>query len=101
MSHRSGFLTVRSADNREIYGEFPNADWENQTSDIGAAHVFTGVASDGTFATFERLNEEGISNVRFLFEIGPEAYEGRGQLLAPTKEAGKPVIRIESVEGVF
>jgi len=101
MSHRTGFLTVRSADNHEIYGEFPGADWENKTTDVGEEHVFTGIAGDGTFATFERLNVEGISHVRYAFEIGGQEYEGRGQVLAPRKESGKAVITVESIEGIF
>jgi hypothetical protein len=100
MSTRTGSLTVLSADKGEIYGEFADAEWTNEPTDVGERHIFSGVASDGTIDTFQRINQEGISHVNYRCETDGQHYKGRANLLAPItgSEPGSSIIQIESIE---
>ena len=100
MSSRTGFLTVLSADKREIYGEFADAEWNTQSTDVGDNHIFSGRAGDGTMDAFRRIDQDGISNVAYIFDTNGQRYEGRAHLLAPQGNGlpGKAVIQIESIE---
>src|SRR5205809_387681 len=98
MATRTGYLTVYSADRREIYGEFGDATWKVEEGGGGTNHVFSGTASDGTMETFRRINTEGIDHVAFDFESEGVRYSGDAQLLRPEdrRTPGNAWIRIET-----
>ena len=98
MRNHTGYLTVFSADQDEIYGEFADASWDTEDTEGGTNHLFSGTASEGTVETFRRLNSEGIANLSYTFDAEGARYTGSAQLLAPDEWAGHVIVRIESGE---
>jgi len=98
MANRVGYLTIFSADRKEIFGEFCDADWRTEGTTGESNNVFSGIAGDGASETFKRINDEGISNVTYCFESQGYKYAGAAQLLAPASGPlpGSSIIRIES-----
>jgi len=81
-------------------GELGDASWSVEQVDGGVNHVFTGVASDGTFDEFLRLNAGGLDNVSFDFEGPDGTYSGDATLLRPIVDGnpGGSLISIESIQ---
>lgn len=100
METQLGYLTVYSADRREIYGEFADATWKTESTGGGTNHLFEGTASEGTIDTFRRINLEGIENLSYDFEARGYRYTGKAHLLMPedTRQPGGAMVRIESGE---
>jgi hypothetical protein len=80
--HQAGFLTVYSLDGGQIYGEFADAVWDEDEAGGDVNNIFSGLASEGTYETFRKLNLDGIEHVTFRFEADGQAFSGEGRLLA-------------------
>jgi hypothetical protein len=87
---RNGYLTIYSSEGTEIYGEFADAEWDDQ-------EVLSGMASEGTYETFRRLNMSGIEHVRYKFDASDGTFEGVARLLA-TERAPAPASAIVRIE---
>ena len=94
-----GRLNVYSADGQSILGELIDATWSDEVDSDVTNHVLAGVASDGTYEEFVRLNAEGVSNVTFQFEANGDRFAGKATLLLPStdRKPGGNVIRIETL----
>jgi len=95
MDKQTGYLTIFGA-GREIYGEFADADWSVEDTPGGRNNVFSAMAGDGTIDTFQRINREGISHVRYTFDSEGARYSGSAELLRPETDHGQSLIKIES-----
>ncbi|MEZ0327671.1 MAG: hypothetical protein ACAH95_17380 [Fimbriimonas sp.] len=97
--HQGGYLTIFSADGTELYGELADAVWDAEESDGGENDIFSGLASEGTFEAFRKLNMDGIEHVAYKFEANGETSSGQGRLLALERAAAPAsgMIRVERV----
>ncbi|HEY0867674.1 MAG TPA: hypothetical protein VGE01_09850 [Fimbriimonas sp.] len=94
-----GYLTIFTSDRARIIGELSDATWTEEPIEGGVNHILTGVASDGTYDEFLRLNSAGVDHVSFEFVSDEGAYLGDAVLLRPTNDGtpGGNLIRIEAV----
>jgi hypothetical protein len=90
------YLTILSLEG-EVYGEFADATWIQEDVNGQTNHIFSGLASDGTVSTFERLDDSGVDRVTYRIDCGDGAYEGPGRLLAPDHSDGSVYIRVEAL----
>ena len=82
----------------EIYGEFADATWVQEDVDGETNHIFSGLASDGTVATFEHLDADGIESVTYRIDCGDGAIEGPGRLLALDRaDDARVYVRVEAL----
>ena len=93
-------MTVYSVDQGQIYGEFADAVWDQEAGpDEGVNHIFSGLASEGTFETFRKLNMDGIEHVNYRFDAEGKAISGQGRLLGLERvdSPAGAMVRVESL----
>lgn len=91
------YLSILSLEG-EIYGEFADATWVQEEVDGETNHIFSGLASDGTVETFERLNDDGVESVTYRIDCGDGPIQGPGRLLALDRAEGARVyVRVEAL----
>jgi hypothetical protein len=97
--HQGGYLTIFSADGAELYGELADAVWDVEHADGNENNIFSGLASEGTFEAFRKLNMDGIEHVAYKFEAEGTSTNGQGRLLALEKAAAPAsgLIRVEAL----
>ena len=97
--HQGGYLTIYSADGAQLLGELADAVWDVEQADGDENNIFSGLASEGTFEAFRKLNMDGIEHVRYQFEGEGATTSGQGKLLALEKAAAPAsgLIRVEAL----
>jgi Kef-type K+ transport system membrane component KefB len=91
------YLTIYTSDRERVLGELSGPTWDVEQVDGGVNHVLSGVASDGTYDEFLRLNASGMENVAFDFEGDAGLFQGSAVLLRPAND-GSPGGNVISIE---